>query len=506
MDQIFQSASYNSYIEQSEFIENQLLSQLGNSVPTAPIAVESHASDTTPGDADNITINSDERHLKSLSNNLPDDETFNTSALAKTRQEDNEICLPKWNTDRNDEINVSTRPEEISFNNSPQQVDGNPLIAINSSVPPSEQPNLAASISDEIRVTHLEVKSPEKINTELQPSEKQPTSSEENQQSIENTTDNRSDNEPKADRDQESCESILPCDESHQELSENVHLSENDENEPITNLKESNENADANDSTDDIDFSAAIPNSDLDNHSDHSDDSYDAASHDDQSENSIIDKPKRKRRRIRMLNDSESDDSRSNADFDERARIMESPVAQDDEDFLQKEAINEIVIKERPGPKSSKASTRIQKELEVRALLRNAIVIPVPGGSDKKRTNRILDSDEEIEIDDSVGMNAEGIGMDCDAVISDDAIIENDNMDQSTNEGSVIVAQLEPMCILECVDEENQQIEDANFITKNLLHTVLDVSTVRDSGNSTDSAYHQASIASKRASNLANNM
>lgn len=493
MDQIFQSASYSSYIEQSEFIENQLLSQLGNNATTAP-GFESHASDAPLGDADIFTTDSDERHLKSLSNNLPENETVNSSVLSKSKQEDDENGLPKSIAD---EINVSTRPEEVCINNSPQQVDGNDF-PLNSSVSPSEQHNLPPSISDEIRATHLlEVKSPDQINTELCQSEKQPNTSEEILQS--NTNENRSDKEP--DVDAEKSERILLHGGPHQELNKNV------ENEMITNLKESNEIAEPNDSADDIDFSAAIPNSDLDNHSDQSEDSYDAASHDDQSENNtIIDKPKRKRRRIRMLNDSESDDSRSNADYDERARILEPSVTDNDEDFLQEEAINEIVINERPGPKSSKASTRIQKELEVRALLRNAIVIPVPGGSDKKRTNRILDSDEEIEIDDSVGMNAEGIGIDCDAVISDDAIIENDNMDQSTNEGSVIVAQLEPMCILECADEENQQIEDANFITKNLLHTVLDVSTVRDSGNSTDSAYHQASSASKRASNLANNV
>lgn len=494
MDQIFQSASYSSYIEQSEFIENQLLSQLGNNVSTANAGIESHAL----GDVENKTIISDERHLESLSNILPDDEAVKTSVLPKSKQEDNEKSLPNCNTERIDEINVSTTPDVVCINNSLQQVGACPLAAINSSDSPSEPLDLPLSISDEIRVTHiLEVKSPERINTELCQSEKQPSSLEENKLPIENTNDYRSDNESDVVHNENNSESILPCDEPHQVLDDNINQSES---EPITNLKESNESAEPNDSDDDLDFAAALPNSDLDNHSDHSEDSYDAASHDDQTENITIDKPKRKRRRIRMLNDSESDDSRSNADFDERAHILESP----DEDFLEKDAINEVVINERPGPKSSKASTRIQKELEVRALLRNAIVIPVPGGSDKKRSNRILDSDEEIEIDDSVGMNAEGIGMDCDAVISDDAVIENDNMDQSTNEGSVIVAQLEPMCILECAEEENQQIEDANYITKNLLHTVLDVSAVRDSGNSTDSAYHQAAIASKRVTNLPN--
>lgn len=111
----------------------------------------------------------------------------------------------------------------------------------------------------------------------------------------------------------------------------------------------------------------------------------------------FVRKPRKERRRIVSIND----DSDPEVDV-ERERLLQSPLIEEN-----KLSVNEneeedvdlemLIQNEKPGPKSKKMSTQKLKELQTRALLRNAVVIPSSCGKKKKSRIRIIDSDDEGE-------------------------------------------------------------------------------------------------------------
>lgn len=143
-----------------------------------------------------------------------------------------------------------------------------------------------------------------------------------------------------------------------------------------------------------------------------SEDEYNSA---DEPQQQVI-KPRKKRRRI-VNDDDESADEEidrncllrdsSPMSFTATESIHANPSVEDEEIMAAEQELENLVKNERPGPKSKKASTHMIKELQARALLRSAIVIPAAVDI-KKRKNRILDSDEEADKSD---LNVDDIGL-----------------------------------------------------------------------------------------------
>lgn len=103
------------------------------------------------------------------------------------------------------------------------------------------------------------------------------------------------------------------------------------------------------------------------------------------------------------------------------------------DDLMVDERLEQLVKNEKPGPRSKKASTQLLMELQARALLQSAIVIPVAVPVDgKKRKMRILESDDDEDVNltaaatggavavadslDDIGIEAEQIDLDADTL------------------------------------------------------------------------------------------
>lgn len=137
--------------------------------------------------------------------------------------------------------------------------------------------------------------------------------------------------------------------------------------------------------------------------------------------NTIPPKVHKKRRRIVSLShecDDSSDDNETPTNIDSlprspsphasTANALPADTADGSAEFahITHETIEALAKHDRPGPKSKKASTLMLKELQVRALLQSAIVIPAAADL-KRRKIRILDSDDETNDVDDIGAIAE---------------------------------------------------------------------------------------------------
>lgn len=151
---------------------------------------------------------------------------------------------------------------------------------------------------------------------------------------------------------------------------------------------------------------------------------------------------RKNRRRILIYNDGQSSENSENEDEREAILRSQSPI----ETPLQpnsNESVTEIslpiipdklddivIANERPGPKSMKQSTRILKEMQTRALLQSAVVIPAQA----KKKKRIIDSDDD-EIDNGVNVMQVETNVDDIGAIADD----NDNIDNDEDQPSDIL-------------------------------------------------------------------
>lgn len=169
-------------------------------------------------------------------------------------------------------------------------------------------------------------------------------------------------------------------DDDDGEMEKNTDIS-NDENETLSNEDEFAEDTGEYHSVDVVDF-----------------DGTNEVENDEYILDTFVKKPRRERRRIVSVNDDDSDPEMEV----EREKLLKSTsplldnnVMDDKQDVEEEVDIELLIQNEKPGPKSKKMSTQILKELQARALLRNAVVIPSSGG--KKKKSRIIDSDDDEE-------------------------------------------------------------------------------------------------------------
>lgn len=205
---------------------------------------------------------------------------------------------------------------------------------------------------------------------------------------------------------------------------------------------------------------------------------------------------RKKRRRIVSISnegddstDDENDDHRSDLANLPRSRSA-TPTAATPPDITP-EAIEAITKQDRPGPRSKKASTLLIKEMQARALLQSAIVIPA-AFDQKRRKVRILDSDDD---DDDMGNDVllvpdGGAGLD-NIEEDDDADLVNGEimcmaLEVNVNEGDY-----------EQANDDEDTKPDVDHLDENYSDRSSRSSNHRDSGNSSDGggvgAQHQAS-------------
>lgn len=117
-----------------------------------------------------------------------------------------------------------------------------------------------------------------------------------------------------------------------------------------------------------------------------------------------IQQSKKKRRRIVLMDDGENSDE--SGDRMSRDDILKSPSPNLNiiPDILDIGLLDDGA----PKPKSKKASTKLLKEMEARALLQSAVIIPVLDNDMKRKKIRILESDDECAVE----TNLKGIGID----------------------------------------------------------------------------------------------
>lgn len=116
-----------------------------------------------------------------------------------------------------------------------------------------------------------------------------------------------------------------------------------------------------------------------------------------------IQQSKKKRRRIVLMDDGENSDG--SRDEISREDILKSPSPNLNiiPDILDISLLDD----EAPKPKSKKASTKLLKEMEARALLQSAVIIPALDNDMKRKKIRILESDDECAVE----TNLDGIGI-----------------------------------------------------------------------------------------------
>lgn len=184
----------------------------------------------------------------------------------------------------------------------------------------------------------------------------------------------------------------------------------------------------------------------------------------------FVRKPRKERRRIVSINDDSDSEIQ-----EERERLLQSPMVEVDklseiEDADKDIDLEQLILNEKPGPKSKKMSTQKLKELQARALLRNAVVIPSSGN--KKKKSRIIDSDDEegdnvllpyvVDVDD-IGLpdmiedNDETDVLEANSILLNDIEkpdidpIENAKQDESIEQNSI--------CAISSFENHSQETE-----------------------------------------------
>lgn len=230
---------------------------------------------------------------------------------------------------------------------------------------------------------------------------------------------------------------------------------------------------------------------------------------------------RKRRRRILMYNDGQSSES---SDFDEDREKIRSPSPSNslpsivdsnlksgsDSEYDSNDSMCNIIIEnERPGPRSSKQSTKILNEIDARTLLKNAVIIPIQSDA-TKRKKRIIDSDDEDNDDDirsQVSLDDIGITESHDQVfVSDDDVSQSAGVKHERNDNHLNASKIRvkpELNLVTDVESLDLQIERADGDTKNYTQIVEAIKLEpicelheekqlnRDSGNSTDSVQKQ---------------
>lgn len=233
---------------------------------------------------------------------------------------------------------------------------------------------------------------------------------------------------------------------------------------------------------------------------------------------------RKRRRRILIYNDGESSDGSG-----EGGDILQSPSVSpsvassltensnsenwhhSDEDSND----NIIMENERPGPRSRKESTKVLKEMEVRTLLKNAVIIPIH--CESKRKKRVIDSADEIS-DNEADISSKALDVSLDDIGAGEY---HDLCDNSEDETSVNYALVDDAPRIR-VKNELRQLSDPNVKTEtnenevNKNYTKLidaiklepicelreEKQTNQDSGNSTDSMQKQSQLFNQANQNI----